>query len=198
LQVNGVTFFTLDDPSLAALPAVFVCDTAGVVRQFNRRAADLWGGELEPGATTEQLCSAGALDQDLVGETLRTGVPSRDQEVVLTRPDSSRVPVLLDVDPIRDERGQVLGAVNVVREPPPQPGQPRSEEEIEALARDALLLSSIRDSVIMTDLSGVVNYWNEGTTRLFGWTAREMLGRSLMERLPAAIRDDIRVRFTCW
>ena len=41
----------------------------------------------------------------------------------------------------------------------------------ERLARDAMLLANVRDSVIVTDLSGVVTFWNEGATRLFGWTA---------------------------
>jgi PAS domain S-box-containing protein len=60
----------------------------------------------------------------------------------------------------------------------------------EAMARDALLLANVRDSVIVTDLEGVVTYWNEGATRLFGWTASEMLGRSLTERLPEAERAE--------
>jgi two-component system cell cycle sensor histidine kinase/response regulator CckA len=54
----------------------------------------------------------------------------------------------------------------------------------QALARDALLLSHVRDPLIVTDLQGVVAYWNEGGTRLFGWQASEMLGRPLVERLP--------------
>src|SRR6516162_3752104 len=58
----------------------------------------------------------------------------------------------------------------------------------EVLARDALLLANVRDSVIVTDLGGVVTYWNEGATRLFGWTADEMLGRPLTERVPEAAR----------
>jgi PAS domain S-box-containing protein len=58
----------------------------------------------------------------------------------------------------------------------------------DALVRDALLLANVRDSVVVTDLDGVVTYWNEGATRLFGWTAAEMLGRPLVERLPASER----------
>ena len=50
------------------------------------------------------------------------------------------------------------------------------------IARDALLLANVRDSVVVTDLSGVVTYWNEGATRLFGWTAAEMLGEPYVKR----------------
>jgi PAS domain S-box-containing protein len=58
----------------------------------------------------------------------------------------------------------------------------------DAKARDALLLANVRDSVIVTDLEGVVTYWNEGATRLFGWTAEEMLGRPSTNRVPEAAR----------
>ena len=58
----------------------------------------------------------------------------------------------------------------------------------ETLARDALLLANVRDSVIVTDLEGIVTYWNEGATRLFGWRAEERLGRPLVERVPESAR----------
>jgi PAS domain S-box-containing protein len=54
--------------------------------------------------------------------------------------------------------------------------------------RDTLLLASVRDSVIVTDLEDIVTYWNEGATRLFGWTAEEMLGRPLTNRVPEHAR----------
>ena len=44
-------------------------------------------------------------------------------------------------------------------------------------ARDAQILSSVRDAVVVTDPAGVVTYWNDGATRLLGWTAAEMIGR---------------------
>jgi PAS domain S-box-containing protein len=68
----------------------------------------------------------------------------------------------------------------------------------EVLARDAQILAHVRDSVVVTDPDGVVTYWNEGATRLFGWTAAEMLGRPYADRFPeadrAAVRHEIRKR----
>ena len=61
----------------------------------------------------------------------------------------------------------------------------------DGLARDALLLASVRDAVIVTNPDGIVTYWNDGATRLFGWTAAERLERPLMERFPEEARDDV-------
>ncbi len=54
----------------------------------------------------------------------------------------------------------------------------------EAMARDAMLLASVQDSVVVTDPRGIVNYWNEGATQLLGWTAEEMIGRHYTDWLP--------------
>jgi PAS domain S-box-containing protein len=59
------------------------------------------------------------------------------------------------------------------------------------LAHDARLLSQVRDSVIVTDMPGVVTHWNEGATRIFGWTAEEMLGQPLLNRFPQSARPAI-------
>ncbi|KAJ3053330.1 hypothetical protein HK102_011721, partial [Quaeritorhiza haematococci] len=68
----------------------------------------------------------------------------------------------------------------------------------EALHRDAMVLSNVSDSVIATDLEGTITFWNEGATRLFGWTAAEMMGRPYGDRFPeperAWIADQIHSR----
>ncbi len=55
-------------------------------------------------------------------------------------------------------------------------------------APDSLLLASVQDAVVATDLEGIVTYWNEGAARLFGWTAEEMLGRHGGDRFPEPMR----------
>ena len=62
------------------------------------------------------------------------------------------------------------------------------EERETQLARDAMLLANVRDSVIVTDLEGTITFWNQGATRLFGWESHEMIGRPLIERLPPELR----------
>jgi PAS domain S-box-containing protein len=54
----------------------------------------------------------------------------------------------------------------------------RSSGLAERLRRQALILRNVRDSVIVTDGAGIITYWNEGATDLFGYGAEEMLGRT--------------------
>ena len=43
---------------------------------------------------------------------LRTGRPQRDKEVVIERPDGSRIVASVHIDPLKDGNGKVQGAIN--------------------------------------------------------------------------------------
>ncbi len=61
----------------------------------------------------------------------------------------------------------------------------------ETLARQAQLLANVREAVIATDSGGLITCWNDGATRIFGWTVEEMLGRSFWEWCPGNLRDRV-------
>ncbi len=57
-------------------------------------------------------------------------------------------------------------------------------QDAEARIREqASLLDKAQDAMIVRDLDYVVRYWNKGAERLFGWTAAEAIGRSMVELL---------------
>ena len=57
-------------------------------------------------------------------------------------------------------------------------GRKAAEESIRFQAH---LLDTVEQSVIATDLDGIVIYWNQFAQKLYGWTAQEALGRHIME-----------------
>ena len=61
----------------------------------------------------------------------------------------------------------------------------------ETLARQAQLLANVREAVIATDSGGLITCWNDGATRVFGWTVEDMLGRPFWERYPENLRDRV-------
>ena len=103
--------------------AVYSCDAAGVIQQFNRRAAELWGREPEPGDTDERFCGSFKLfradgsfmphEQCPMAEVVSGKVACvRDAEVLIERPDGSRISVLVNIQPLTSVQGHVAGAIN--------------------------------------------------------------------------------------
>lgn len=60
--------------------------------------------------------------------------------------------------------------------------QKKAEAQLQFQAN---ILRNVRDGVIVTDPQEEVIYWNEGATSLFGYTAEEMLGKTLAALFPA-------------
>ncbi len=60
-----------------------------------------------------------------------------------------------------------------------------------AIHRLAAIVESTDDAIIACDLNGLVTDWNPGAERLFGYSAQEVLGRTIAVLSPAAQRDDL-------
>jgi PAS domain S-box-containing protein len=108
---------------LPLLPAaVCVCDQSGAVELYNRTAVELWGWEPPNHESSLRFCGSYLLfhpdgasmphSESPTAEVLRTGVPLRNRELVIGRPDGTRVPVLANVVPLRDRDGSIIGAVS--------------------------------------------------------------------------------------
>ena len=73
-------------------------------------------------------------------EVLRTGLPLRNRELVIGRPDGTRVPVLANVVPLRDAEGSLIGAVSCLQD---ITERKRAEEKLQE-SNDTLQLLSRR------------------------------------------------------
>lgn len=103
--------------------AVYSCDASGVIREFNRRAAELWGRTPTLGDTDERFCgsfrmirpdgSVLAHEHCPMAEVLSGKVPHvRDAEVRIDRPDGSQITVVVNIRPLKNEQGEITGAIN--------------------------------------------------------------------------------------
>jgi PAS domain S-box-containing protein len=109
-------------------------------------------------------------------------------ETVRVRKNGTAIPISLTVSPIRSAAGEIIGASEIMRD----------QTRIREAERDSFRLSAIVDSsddaIVSKDLNGIVRSWNAAAERMFGFTADEMIGRSIRLVIPPdrqAEEDDV-------
>ena len=191
LQENDERYRTLFD---LCPTAVYSCDASGVIQQFNRQAAELWGREPATGDTDGRFCgsfksfrSDGSFlphEQCPMADVV-SGKTSEvhDAEVLIERPDGSRVTVVVNARPVKNKLGVVTAAISCFYDI-----TARKQAE-EALLKEGALQSAIFNSAnfssIATDAKGVIQIFNVGAERMLGYTAAEVMNKIT----PADISD---------
>src|SRR5438093_12255715 len=64
------------------------------------------------------------------------------------------------------------------------------EEAAKAKFFLAEIVESSDDAIISKTLEGVVNSWNRGAEKIFGYTEKEMIGQSISILIPQDLQDE--------
>ncbi len=153
--------------------AAFLADVqTGRILDTNKQGEELLGRQRAEilGQKQERFQSATVVEQRQRFATEGGPATCADYEDEVVRPDGRRVPVSIRVAPlVLYGRKLMLGLYRDITQ------HKQAEEQIQAQAR---LLDLDPDAILVRDMDDRVQYWNEGATRLYGWTKEEIMGRS--------------------
>jgi PAS domain S-box-containing protein len=121
-----------------------------------------------------------------VTKVLREGiVVGLANHTILIAQDGTEVPIDDSGAPIRGVDGEILGTVLVFRD---IFERRQAEHSLRLLAN---LVESSDDAIVSKDLRGVVTSWNKGAERIFGYSAAEMIGKSITVIAPPDRADEM-------
>ncbi|MCA1537809.1 PAS domain S-box protein [Bradyrhizobium sp. NBAIM03] len=192
--------------ALEAIPgAVYVCDSEGGLVTYNREAAELWGRTPELGSV-EKFCGSHRLyrmdgtvlphSECPMANAVRLGLPARNTEVMIERPDGSRIAALVNIRPLRDHAGRIQGAINCFQD---VSDRKKIEEEVRAKTKD--LEDFFENSAVGLHIvggDGIIRRANQAELDLLGYSAEEYIGHHVAEfHADAPVIGDILHRLSC-
>ena len=114
-------------------------------------------------------------EEDYLLERIRDGEKVDHLETIRQTKDGRRLNISLTVAPIRDAQGAVVGASKTARDI-------TERKRLESLL--SAIIASSDDAIVSKNLDGIITSWNPAAERMFGYTAAEVIGRSIRLIIP--------------
>ncbi len=167
--------------------AIIGRDPFGTINTWNSAAQHAFGYTPEEilGQSVLLLVPPDLHHEELANlERVRQGQRIEHYETQRLRKDGERISISATVSPIHDADGRLIGSAMILRNIEAQ------QREQAARARLAAIVESSDDAIIGKDLNGIVTHWNAAAAGMFGYTAEEMAGRSILTIIPPELHHE--------
>jgi len=153
----------------------------GLITSWNRAAERIFGwtaAEAVGRSITIVIPPERLAEEEDILARIHRGEKIEYFETTRIRKDGTRFEISLTVSPIKNAKGEVIGASKIARD---------ISERLhgdEARARLAAIVDSADDAIVSKTLDGVITSWNRAAQAMFGWTAAEAVGQRITLIIP--------------
>jgi len=173
----------------ASLDAIITTDPEGKILSCSAAACDLLGilpGEAI-GRHVSSFYAGGIGEARLVMQQLKDKGRIRDYITEIHTPAGRRTPIALSASAVRNSAGEIIGTLGVARN---LTEIRRLEDELNKRNRFmANILQDSADAIMTMDPEDNVTSWNRGAEAIFGYSAAEMIGKSVSIIIPPDLRE---------
>ena len=153
----------------------------GLITSWNRAAERIFGwtaAEAVGRSITIVIPPDRLAEEEDILARIKQGEKIEHFETTRMRKDGTRFEISLTVSPIKNAKGEVIGASKIARDI-----SARLHGD-EAIARLAAIVNSADDAIVSKTLDGVITSWNRAAQAMFGWTAAEAVGQRITLIIP--------------
>ncbi|WP_431145549.1 PAS domain-containing sensor histidine kinase [Pseudomonas alvandae] len=176
--------------ALDAIPgAVYLCDRQGWLVRYNSEAATLWGRTPIVGEGGDRFCGSYrlylpdgtplAFEDCPMASALEDGAATRNQEVLIERPDGTRIVALVNIRALKDGHGIIQGAINCFQDVSAHHALEQDLRRKNADLEDFFENSAVGLHIVSGD--GIILRANKAELALLGYSADEYIGRPIAD-----------------
>lgn len=167
--------------------AIISKDLHGVILTWNKGAQQVFGYTADEavGKPIRMLIpEERQSEENAILDRIQAGERVDHFETVRRRKDGAFIDVSLTISPIRNAGGQIVGASKIARD------ITQRKRESMLQRRFAAIVESSDDAIISKDLNGIIQSWNAGAERIFGYTAAEIVGQPVQILMPPERKNE--------
>ena len=167
--------------------AIIGRDEHGTINTWNAAATRMFGYKPEDvvGESVLFLVPPELHEEELdILKRVRLGERIDHYRTQRLRKQGEKIEISVSISPIRDAKDRVIGSALIARDVGIQ------QRAQAANARLAAIVESSDDAIVAKDLNGIITDWNAAAERMFGYSAEEIVGRSVLTIIPPELRHE--------
>jgi PAS domain S-box-containing protein len=167
--------------------AIISKDLTGTITSWNQAASRMFGYASEEmvGQSILRLIPESLHQEETeILRKIKAGERIHRHETRRIRKNGELIDVSLTISPVRDSKGRIIGSSKIAHDL----SEWRRGEQ--AAFRLAAIVESSDDAIVSKTLDGIITSWNEAACRMFGYTAEEVVGQSIMTIIPEELHPE--------
>jgi PAS domain S-box-containing protein len=163
--------------------AIVAKDLNGIITDWNQSAERIFGykpKEIIGKSILTLIPKNRQSEEEEILRKVRRGESLDHYETVRRRKDGQLIDVSLTISPLKGPKGEITGVSKIARDITKQKQTERR------LAEQARLLDLTNDAIIVRDPQNRIVYWNRGAKEMYGFSAKEALGKITHKLLQTA------------